>query len=349
MLTHGFTVDQDGRKMSKSMGNVVAPQTVMNKYGADILRLWVAATDFSGEMAVSDEILKRTADSYRRIRNTSRFLLSNLNGFDPALHAVPAGDMLALDRWAVDRASQLQKEITEAYTSYQFLNVYQKVHHFCAQDLGGVYLDIIKDRQYTTQADSLARRSCQTALFLIMEAMVRWIAPILSFTAEDIWKQLPGERSESVHLETWYQELFELDGSEVMGRDFWQQVLSVKNAVNKELENQRNAGIVKSGLSTNVVLYADPDLKAALERLGDELRFVLISSSASVEALVDAVSDAKDTELATLKLKISLSTDEKCCRCWHLREDVGAYADHPELCGRCVENVEGEGERRAYA
>ncbi|OMH28406.1 isoleucine--tRNA ligase [Motiliproteus sp. MSK22-1] len=349
VLTHGFTVDQDGRKMSKSMGNVVAPQTVMNKYGADILRLWVAATDFSGEMAVSDEILKRTADSYRRIRNTSRFLLSNLNGFDPALHAVPAGDMLALDRWAVDRASQLQKEITEAYTNYQFLNVYQKVHHFCAQDLGGVYLDIIKDRQYTTPADSLARRSCQTALFLIMEAMVRWIAPILSFTAEDIWKQLPGERAESVHLETWYQELFELDGSELMGRDFWQQILDVKNAVNKELENQRNAGIVKSGLSTDVVLYAEPNLKSALERLGDELRFVLISSSASVEALVDAASDAKDTELATLKLKISLSTDEKCCRCWHLRKDVGTHADHPELCGRCVENVEGEGERRAYA
>ncbi len=349
VLTHGFTVDQDGRKMSKSLGNVVAPQTVMNKYGADILRLWVAATDFSGEMAVSDEILKRTADSYRRIRNTSRFLLSNLSGFDPALHSVAPEEMLALDRWAVDRAAQLQQEITDAYQNYQFLNVYQKVHHFCALDLGGFYLDIIKDRQYTTQADSLARRSCQTALFHIMEAMVRWVAPILSFTAEEIWKHLPGERSESVHLETWYQGLFELDAEAAMGRDYWQQILEVKTVVNKELENQRNAGTVKSGLSTDIVLYADPALKAMLEQLGDELRFVLITSSAAVEALADAAPDAVETELSSLKLTVALSDNQKCTRCWHHREDVGAVAGHPELCGRCVENVDGEGEQRAYA
>ncbi len=349
VLTHGFTVDQDGRKMSKSLGNVVAPQTVMNKYGADILRLWVAATDFSGEMAVSDEILKRTADSYRRIRNTSRFLLSNLNGFDPSQHRVAAEDMLALDRWAVDRAAQLQQEITAAYDSYQFLSVYQKVHHFCALDLGGFYLDIIKDRQYTTQADSLARRSCQTALFDIMEAMVRWVAPILSFTAEQIWKQLPGQRGESVHLATWYPGLTQLSGDETMGRDYWQRIVEVKTAVNKELENQRNAGVVKSGLSTDIVLYADAELKALLDQLGDELRFVLITSSARVEALELAVADAVATELPVLKLSVAASAHSKCGRCWHHREDVGSHAQHPELCGRCVENVDGEGEQRAYA
>lgn len=349
VLTHGFTVDQDGRKMSKSLGNVIAPQQVMNKYGADILRLWVAATDFSGEMAVSDEILKRTADAYRRIRNTSRFLLSNLSGFDPAEHSVAFEDMLALDRWAVDRAAQLQKEILQAYDHYQFLNVYQKVHHFCSLDLGGFYLDIIKDRQYTTQTNSLARRSCQTALYHIMEAMVRWIAPILSFTAEEIWHELPGERADSVHLSTWYQNLAELSGDETMGRDFWHMVLEAKTAVNKELENQRNAGVVKSGLATEVTLYADGELKAGLEALADELRFVLITSEASVAELQEAPANAVATELANLKLHVEISAHQKCSRCWHLREDVGQHEHHPELCGRCVDNVEGKGEQRQFA
>ncbi|WP_210395821.1 isoleucine--tRNA ligase [Motiliproteus sediminis] len=349
VLTHGFTVDQDGRKMSKSLGNVVAPQDVMNKYGADILRLWVAATDFSGEMAVSDEILKRTADAYRRIRNTARFLLANLNGFDPAADQVPAADMLALDRWAVDRAAQLQSEIQKAYDGYQFLSVYQKVHHFCSLDLGGFYLDIIKDRQYTTQANSLARRSCQTALYHIVEALCRWVSPILSFTAEEIWQNLPGERSASVHLETWYTGLFELDEAESMGRAFWQQVMAVKDAVNKQLENMRNKGEVKSALATELVLFCEPDLQALLERLGDELRFVLITSAARVETLDAAPSAAVATDLDGLKVLIRVSEHGKCTRCWHLRDDVGQHADHPELCGRCVDNVEGTGEERAYA
>tara|TARA_R110002094_G_scaffold140253_1_gene131259 strand:- start:527 stop:3343 length:2817 start_codon:yes stop_codon:yes gene_type:complete len=348
VLTHGFTVDKNGRKMSKSMGNVVAPQQVMNKYGADILRLWVASTDFSGEMAVSDEILNRTADSYRRIRNTSRFLLSNLSGFDPAQHLLPADEMLALDRWVVDRAAQLQQEILSAYNSYQFNNVYQKVHHFCSLDLGGFYLDIIKDRQYTTQPDSLARRSCQTALYHVAEALARWIAPITSFTADEIWHSLPGQRSDSIHLETWYEGLFELDADDGFGRSFWQQVLSVKTAVNKELENQRKQAGVKSGLSTEVVLYCDAELKELLERLGDELRFVLITSGAKLDLLENA-GDAVATDLANLKLSVRISEKTKCTRCWHLREDVGSHAEHPELCGRCVDNVSGDGEHRAFA
>ncbi len=348
VLTHGFTVDQNGRKMSKSVGNVVAPQQVMSKYGADVLRLWVASTDFSGEMAVSDEILNRTSDAYRRIRNTSRFLLSNLSGFDPAEHLVAADEMLALDRWVVDRAAQLQTEIISAYNSYQFHAVYQKVHHFCALDLGGFYLDIIKDRQYTTQPDSLARRSCQTALYHVAEALARWIAPITSFTADEIWQSLPGERGDSIHLETWYQGLFELAEDDAFGRAFWQQVVDVKTAVNKELENQRKQGGVKSGLATDVTLFCDADLKTLLERLGDELRFVLITSGAQLDLLAHA-GDAVATELATLKLRVRVSEHGKCTRCWHLREDVGTHVEHPELCGRCVDNVAGVGERRAYA
>jgi len=236
VLTHGFTVDSDGRKMSKSIGNVIAPNNVMNDLGADILRLWVAATDYRGELVVSDEIFKRTADAYRRIRNTARFLLSNLDGFDPAADAVDFEDMLSLDRWAVDRAAALQAELTEAYDKYQFHQVYQKLHNFCAQDLGGFYLDVIKDRQYTTRADSTARRSAQTAMFHIGEALVRWMAPILSFTAEEIWENLPGERAESVFLVEWYQGLGREPANETMGRDYWRQLMAVRAAVNKEME-----------------------------------------------------------------------------------------------------------------
>ena len=210
VLTHGFTVDAEGKKMSKSLGNVVAPQTVMKTLGADIIRLWVAATDYRAEMSVSDEILKRTADAYRRIRNTARFLLANLEGFDPARDMVAADDMIALDQWAVGRAHDLQQEITQAYDEYNFHLIYQKLLNFCVADMGGFYLDVIKDRQYTTQADSLPRRSCQTAMFHIVEAMARWMAPVLSFTADEIWGFMPGERSESVFVETWYEGLFPL-------------------------------------------------------------------------------------------------------------------------------------------
>src|SRR5690554_2089142 len=248
LLTHGFTVDAQGRKMSKSMGNVVAPQEVMDKLGADILRLWVASTDYGNEMAVSDEILKRTADVYRRIRNTARFLLANLNGFEPSRDAVAFGEMLALDQWVVDRAAQLQARIEKAYQEYRFLDVYQQVHGFCARELGGFYLDVIKDRQYTTQRDSLARRSAQTALYHVVEALARWVAPILSFTAEEIFENIPGERGDSVLLEEYYQGLGTLDDGAEMGRDFWEQVLEVKQAVNKCLEDARNAKTIKGSL-----------------------------------------------------------------------------------------------------
>ncbi|WP_353666929.1 isoleucine--tRNA ligase [Marinomonas sp. THO17] len=350
VLTHGFTVDGDGRKMSKSLGNVVSPQKVMSTLGADIIRLWVAATDYTGEMTVSDEILKRVADSYRRIRNTARFMLANLNGFDPAKDMVESEKMIALDRWIVDRAAQLQKEIDEAYNDYQFHAVNQKIQNFCSVDLGGFYLDVIKDRQYTTQPDSVARRSAQTALYHIVEAFTRWIAPVLSFTADEIWQALPGEHGESVFLETWYEGLTELSGDEELGRNFWKHVLEAKVATNKVLEAARNDGKIKASLSAEITLYCDDALRNVLDRLGEELRFVLIASDVKVLPLADASDDAVDSELAGLKVFVVTSSNEKCVRCWHHREEVGKREAHPELCDRCISNLpDGEGEERLYA
>ena len=349
VLTHGFTVDADGKKMSKSKGNVVAPQSVMKNLGADVLRLWVAATDYRGEMSVSDEILNRTSDGYRRLRNTARFLLSNLNDFDPAQHAVADKDLLALDRWVVDRAYILQEEVKAAYETYQFQHIYQKVHHFCVIDLGGFYLDIIKDRQYTAKADGLARRSAQTAMYHVLEALTRWLAPIISYTADEIWQYLPGERSESVFLETWYQGLAKLDGDSVLNREFWQKIMAVRAAVGKELEKSRAKGDIGSSLNAEIELYCNAGFFDALSRLSDELRFIFITSNASVMAEQDAPEEAIQTEIDGVKLKVVVSEHEKCVRCWHQRPDVGKTAEHPELCGRCVENVAGDGEHRQYA
>lgn len=349
VLTHGFTVDAHGKKMSKSKGNVVAPQKVIKNLGADVLRLWVAATDYRGEMTVSDEILKRTSDGYRRLRNTARYLLSNLNGFDPALHLVDQSEMLPLDRWAVDRALTLQKKVITDYEQYQFQPIYQNVHHFCAIDLGSFYLDIIKDRQYTLQENSLARRSAQTAMFHILEALTRWLAPILVFTADELWEHLPGEREESVFLTTWYEGLFELDETELMNRDYWKTVLSMREVVSKELEELREKGVIGSALDAEVQLYCDESLFSQLSKLGDELRFVLITSDAEVFSINDAPEQSIMTEMDGLKLVVRASDKSKCTRCWHKRSDVGVEPDHPELCGRCVENIEGGGEQRQFA
>ncbi|MBL4584642.1 MAG: isoleucine--tRNA ligase [Pseudomonadales bacterium] len=351
-LTHGFTVDAKGRKMSKSVGNVMSPQKVVNRLGADALRLWVAATDYRGEMSVSDEILDRTSDSYRRIRNTCRFLLSNLNGFDPLENGVAPEDMIALDRWAVDRTLQLQNEILEAYEAYNFHLIYQKIHNFCVNDLGGFYLDIIKDRQYTSAEDGLPRRSAQTALHHIVEAMVRWLAPILSFTADELWQHIPGARVNSVQLDQWYTGLFELSADSDLDAAFWETLYSIKTAVNRELEVQRTEGLIGSPLSAEVQLYCEPTLKTQLDKLGDELRFVLITSGASVLELEQANaanSNVRDTQIDGFKIEVLASKDTKCERCWHHIEDVGSHAEHPQICSRCVSNIEGDGETRLFA
>jgi isoleucyl-tRNA synthetase len=321
----------------------------MKTLGADIIRLWVAATDYRGEMSVSDEILKRTADAYRRIRNTARFLLANLNGFDPADNLVAPADMIELDRWAVDRAYRLQREIVDAYRDYQFHLIYQKIHNFCVVDMGGFYLDVIKDRQYTTQADGLPRRSCQTAMFHIVEAMSRWLAPILSFTADEVWRHIPGERPEAVFLATWYEGLFPLDADDVFDPVFWNTVLAVRVNVAKHLESARKAGDIGSSLDAELDLYCDQDLAETLSRLADELRFALITSDARVHPLHERPADAEDTELGELAVRVTPSTHPKCARCWHHREDIGTDPEHPELCGRCIENVAGSGEERHFA
>ena len=344
VLTHGFTVDGQGRKMSKSIGNVMSPQKVCNTLGADIIRLWVAATDFSAEMSVSDEILNRTADAYRRIRNTARFLLSNLNGFNPADDLVAVDEMLALDQWVLGRAAELQTEIEAAYHSYSFHTVYQKISHFCSQDLGGFYLDIIKDRQYTCGANSLARRSAQTAMYHLIETLTRWVAPILSYTADELWEHIPGQRAASVQLDQWYA--IPQSQAASMNADYWTQVMAVKQAVNKSLEAQRNNGVIGGSLSAEITLYAAPELHQQLAQLGDELRFVLLTSAATLVAGQDA---GVATELEGLNIDIQASAHTKCERCWHHREDVGTVAAEPELCGRCDDNVNGQGEVRKFA
>ena len=348
VLTHGFVVDAEGRKMSKSQGNVISPLKVMNTLGADVMRLWVAAADYRGEMTVSDEILKRVSDAYRRIRNTARFLLGNLDGFSPGQVLDPQ-DLLPLDRWAVDRAAALQEQVKAAYDDYQFLQIYQKVHHFCAVDMGAFYLDIIKDRLYTTAHDSQARKSAQTAMLHVLEAMMRWIAPVLSFTAEEIHQQMPGDRGSSIFLETWYEGLFELDDTEVE-RKRWRQIIAVRDEVSKSIEIVRRDGKAGSSLAVEVDLWLDGELREAIDWLGDELRFMLLTSEARVGDAASAPAEAEEIQLdsGTLALLVTPSEHEKCVRCWHYRADVGSNEEHPEICGRCVDNVSGSGEIRRF-
>lgn len=347
VLTHGFTVDAQGKKMSKSTGNVIAPQKVMDTLGADILRLWVAATDYRGEMSVSDEIMKRTADGYRRIRNTARYLLANLDGYDPVRDFVPHNEMLELDRWVLGQVAQVQDEIKLAYDNCQFHFIYQRFHQFCVIILGNFYLDIIKDRIYTMRADSVARRSAQTAMFIIAEAFVRWIAPILSFTADEIWQYLPGNRSKSVFLEEWYQglDVFKADAE---NRN-WQYIIAVRDEVSKALEGLRVAGAIGSGLDAEVAIYCEGEYRTALMSVKDELRFVLICSAATVQEAAVRPEDATEAEIVGVWIKVNASAHAKCIRCWHHRADVGQNNNHPELCLRCVENVDGTGEIRHYA
>lgn len=353
VLTHGFTVDPQGRKMSKSLGNVVAPEKVVNTLGADVLRLWVAATDYRSEMTVSDEILKRTSEAYRRIRNTARFLLANLNGFDPVLHSVPAEKMLALDAWIVNRAKALQEDIIKSYHEYQFHNIYQKIHNFCSVELGSFYLDVIKDRQYTGKKEGIPRRSAQTALYHIAQALVRWISPILTFTAEEIWENLPGipeGREPSVLFSEWYKDFPRFkEGNELIKDDFWQKILEVRNVVNKALEEARNQGLMGSSLEAEVTLYCELPLYELLSKLQEELRFVLITSKAKVLPEKERNAQALATGIQGVWLEVKPSTNLKCVRCWHRVEDVDQYPNTPGICGRCVENIGAIGEVRQYA
>jgi isoleucyl-tRNA synthetase len=348
VLTHGFTVDDKGRKMSKSLGNVVAPQKVMQTLGADVLRLWVAATDYSGEIGVSDEILKRMSDSYRRMRNTVRFLLGNLAGFDPVRDSLPEEQLLEIDRWALARAGELQREVVEAYRNYDFHQIYQRVHGFCVIELGAFWLDILKDRLYTMPAASDGRRSAQTAMHHIAEAMVRWLAPILSFTAEEIWHYLPGPRDESVLFASWWP-LPEVAASDAID---WNAVIALKDDVSRELERLRAAGALGAPLEAAVDVYLDEVQHRRMAAIGDELRFVLITSAARLRPAAERPPDAVPAgSVAQTGAWIAVMVQDapKCARCWHRREDVGSDRAHPGICSRCVVNLGSKGESRQYA
>jgi len=331
LLTHGFTVDGQGKKMSKSVGNTVSPQEVSNKMGAEIIRLWCAATDYSGDLAIDDKILARVVDAYRRIRNTLRFLLANVSDFNPAQDAVPFEQMLEIDRYALTRAAQFQQEVLAHYKVYEFHPVVAKLQLYCSEDLGGFYLDVLKDRLYTTAPKSLARRSAQTALHQITHAMLRWMAPFLSFTAEEAWKVFGS--SESIFLETYGTIPTGDEGLQAK----WERLRAIRDLVNKEIEALRAAGQVGSSLQASVALTAAPEDHALLASLGEDLKFVFITSTIELIA-----GDA-------LQISVKASSDAKCERCWHYRADVGHDAAHPTLCGRCTSNLYGAGENRACA
>ena len=334
LLTHGFVVDGKGLKMSKSKGNVIAPQKVSDTLGADILRLWTAATDYSGELNISDEILKRVVESYRRIRNTLRFLLANTSDFDPATDLLPPEQWLEIDRYALAMTRQMQTQVEADFDKYEFHRVVQALQSFCSEDLGSFYLDILKDRLYTAAVNSSARRSAQSALWHITQTFVKLMAPILSFTAEEVW-QLINDKPESIMQQTW-QPLPTLDNEAAL-LDKWSKIRSCRAEVTRALEELRVAGKIGSSLQAEVVIHTDGEKYDLLASLGDDLRFVLICSKARL------VRNAED------HLECTALTHAKCERCWHVREDVGATAEHPEICGRCVSNLYGEGESRACA
>ena len=350
VLTHGFVVDAKGKKMSKSLGNIISPMKVMQTLGADIMRLWISSADYTREITASDEILKRAADAYRRIRNTARYLLSNINDFNPETDLVAPENMLTLDRWAVAQAAQAQANIITAYEEMQFHLVYQEMLHFCSIQMGSLYLDITKDRQYTMQADSMPRRSAQTASYHILGALIRWMTPILSFTAEELWKKMPSETVEFAILSQWYQGLFELDANEAISEADWQIIFAVREASGKLLETLRKDKSIGSSLNAEILVHCSGKTFEALNKLGDELRFVLMTSATLVQqADSQPEGSVKAEGLENVWLQAMASPHKKCVRCWHHREDISQHHKHPELCGRCVENVDGSGEERQHA
>jgi len=335
VLTHGFVVDENGRKQSKSLGNVVSPQKVWDSLGADILRLWVASADFRSEMVASDEILKRVSDQYRRIRNTFRFILGNLNDFDESKKIV-FEDQIELDKWIVLETSKLQEDVLKLYESYSYHNVVQKIHNFCVNELGGIYLDIVKDRLYTCKDSSHARQSCQTSLNYVLNTMVRLTAPILSFTSEEIWQthsSLKGQ-NESIFLSKYFES--KQEGECVISSSDWARIFEIKDIVNQSIERLRNENKLKGSLDSNVIISANEEDKSVLDKLGSELHFVFISSQASV---IDG---------DTLSIQIDQMSDEKCTRCWHRDSTVGESKVHPEICSRCEENIDQSGESRSF-
>jgi isoleucyl-tRNA synthetase len=339
LLTHGFATDGQGRKMSKSLGNTVDPQSVTSKMGAEIVRLWVASTDYSGDLNIDDKILARVVDAYRRIRNTLRFLLANVSDFDPAQDAVPDDQLLEIDRYALARAAELQAAILRHFEGYEFHPVVSKLQVYCSEDLGAFYLDVLKDRLYTTAPKSLARRSAQTALHRITHAMLRWMAPFLSFTAEEAWQSFG--TSGSIFFET-FSDLGAPDAAQNVGLlAKWSRIREIRDAVNKDIEAVRAAGQLGSSLQAHVILGAPAHDHALLASLGEDLKFVFITSRVTLQASA--------TPTDSIQVEVQVSPAAKCERCWHYRDDVGHDAQHPGICGRCTSNLYGAGEVRTVA
>jgi isoleucyl-tRNA synthetase len=331
LLTHGFVIDMEGRKMSKSRGTGMSPQEITGVHGAEILRLWAASTDYSSDLNLSNEILKRVVETYRRVRNTLRFLLANTSDFDPARHAVALNDMVEIDRYALAMTADMQEAVKADYERYQFHLVSQRLQAFCSEDLGAFFVDVLKDRLYTCKADSVARRSAQTALYHITQSLVRLIAPILSFTAEELWQAFSGKRDGSVFFHTWHELPQPADAVELMAK--WARLRELRNPVRKEIETLRAAGRVGSSLQAEVDLYADGADYEVLASLDDDLKFVMLTSAARVHRAREP------------RVEVAPSAHRKCERCWHYRADVNDEA----LCGRCQLNLNGPGERRRYA
>jgi isoleucyl-tRNA synthetase len=331
LLTHGFATDGQGRKMSKSLGNVMAPQEISDKMGAEIVRLWVASTDYSGDLNIDDKILARVVDAYRRIRNTLRFLLANVSDFDPAKDSVADADLLEIDRFALSRAAQIQADILAHFKIYEFHPVVSKLQIYCSEDLGAFYLDVLKDRLYTNAPKSLARRSAQTVLYRITHAMLRWMAPFLSFTAEEAWQAFG--TSESIFIETFS----DLGAPNAALLAKWTRIREIRDQVNKDIEALRADGKVGASLQAAVNLHVGSEDHALLASLGNDLKFVFITSQLNLETGSEMLA------------KVSVSQDTKCERCWHYAPDVGVNPAHPTLCGRCDSNLHGSGETRLFA
>ncbi|HRQ05191.1 MAG TPA: isoleucine--tRNA ligase [Nitrosomonas halophila] len=342
LLTHGFVVDGQGYKMSKSKGNVIAPQKIVDTLGADILRLWVASTDYSGELFISDEILKRTVETYRRIRNTLRFLLANLADFNPSTDTLPIEDWMEIDRYMLVFTERFQQDLLRLYENFEFHQIVARLHNFCSEDLGGFYLDILKDRLYTTAATGIPRRAAQNALYHITHSLVRLFAPILSFTAEEVWQQLNHSEQDSILLHTWHlfpeQVSTPADTQILLNR--WQRLRELRALVQKQLEDARARGEIGSSLAATVTIHAAGEDHALLASLGDDLRFMLITSEIHLQQAANLTDES---------ITVAASPHLKCERCWHYRQDVGSHAEHPTLCGRCVNNLTGPGESRRHA
>ncbi|XBC40879.1 MAG: isoleucine--tRNA ligase [Buchnera aphidicola (Nurudea yanoniella)] len=349
VITHGFAVDEKGKKMSKSIGNTIHPNYVIKKYGADILRLWVASTDYSKDLSISDIILKQISDTYRKIRNTARFLLSNLYDFCPKTEIISSKNMLILDRWAINKTLETQKKIIKNYENYNFHDVVKNITYFCSIEMSSFYLDIIKDRQYLTNSKNIARKSCQTTMYLILHALVRWITPILSFTADELWDHLPGKKEDFVFTEEWFKKLFYLKKEEKMNNQFWNTLIAIKTEVNKILDNARKYKKIGNSLESLVILYIDEDIQNMLKLLKNELKFLFLVSKIQIKNYYSAPHYATKSKFVKhLKIYVEKINGIKCMRCWHIISKKEDIDNKLKICKRCVSNVKGPGENRRF-